>query len=92
MADSCLTHVYHSKQLEALTEKMEKAEGRLGVLEMSWGEVSTKVSGYSDTQERLIDALEVLKEKPGKRWEQVITTTIGVIVTACIMFLINKLG
>lgn len=92
MAESCLVHLYHEKQLAALTEKQDKAESRLGALEMSISEMAAKIEGSGTVQDKILATLEELKGKPGKRWDQVITTTIGVIVTGLIMYAINKLG
>lgn len=86
-----MVHLYHEKQLAALTEKQEKVDDRLGALEMSVQEITTKFDTSVSVQSKILDALEALKEKPGKRWEQVVTTSLSVVVTGAVMYAITVL-
>lgn len=73
---------------EARSRAHEKIYDRLGELERGMATVTTQYANIADRLATISADLNVIKEKPGKRWE----TAIAAIITGVVGFLLAWVG
>ena len=73
---------------ESRSRAHEKIYERLGKLERSMATVTTQYSNIADRLASISADLNVLKDKPGKRWE----TVIAAILTGAVGYLLARFG
>lgn len=78
----------NSHRLDAL----EKQTQAVSDLATSVAVMAQKVEDTGGKVDGLCTEMKELKEKPGKRWEAVITTALTVIVSAVIGYFLARLG
>lgn len=88
--------------LAALEQRSESNSHRLDALEKQTQAVSDLATSVAVMAQKVEDTggkvnwlcteMKELKEKPGKRWEAVITTALTVIVSAVIGYFLARLG
>ena len=78
----------NSHRLDAL-EKQTQAVSELAT---SVAVMAEKVETTGDKVDGLCTDVQELKAKPGKRWEQIVTTALTVIVSAVIGYFLARIG
>lgn len=78
----------NSHRLDAL-EKQTQAVSELAT---SVAVMAEKVEATGDKVDGLCTDVQELKAKPGKRWEQIVTTALTVIVSAVIGYFLARIG
>lgn len=78
----------NSHRLDAL-EKQTQAVSELAT---SVAVMAQKVEDTGDKVDGLCTDVQELKAKPGKRWEQIVTTVLAVIVSAVIGYFLARIG
>lgn len=78
----------NSHRLDAL-EKQTQAVSELAT---SVAVMAEKVEITGDKVDGLCTDVQELKAKPGKRWEQIVTTALTVIVSAVIGYFLARIG
>lgn len=78
----------NSHRLDAL-EKQTQAVSELAT---SVAVMAEKVEITGDKVDGLCTDVQELKAKPGKRWEQIVTTVLAVIVSAVIGYFLARIG
>lgn len=78
----------NSHRLDAL-EKQTQAVSELAT---SVAVMAQKVEDTGDKVDGLCTDVQELKAKPGKRWEQIVTTVLAVIVSAVIGYFLARVG
>lgn len=89
-------------KLQETTDRSLRNEGRIKKLEGENAvlhELATSVAVMAEQMKTmnssvstLTDEVEELKEKPGKRWDSLVTQIISILVAAFIGFLLAKFG
>lgn len=81
----------HKRQNKRITDLEEKVED-IGSLTASVASLAKSVEQMAKAQEKQGKRLEVLEQKPAKRWEAIVEKAILVIVTALITFALSNFG
>ena len=81
----------HNRQNERITVLEEKVED-IGSLTASVASLAKSVEQMAKAQEKQGKRLEVLEQKPAKRWDSIVEKAILVIVTALITYALSHLG
>ena len=85
----------HEHEIGSLKHRMSDVEAQtkaINNLALSVEKLALSVQYMNDEQKESIKRLEVLENKPAKRWEQVISLIITTIVGAVIGFLLSRIG
>lgn len=75
-----------------LRDRLSKVELTNAIQNERYDAILVKLDDLSGKHDRLVDKLEVLEAKPGKRWENVVEKTILAIAAAVIAFLLGRVG
>ena len=89
-------------KLQETSDKAERNEGRIEKLERDSGVLHKLVTAVEVMAEQLKnmnskvtkvqDDMEEIKEKPGKRWDSLVSNIIWAIVGAVLAFILAKIG
>ena len=85
----------HEHEINSLKHRMKDVEDQskaINNLAMSVEKLALSVSYMNDEQKDSIKRLEILENKPAKRWETIVTCVITTIVGAVIGFLFSRIG
>lgn len=77
---------------EGRIEKLEGENAVLHQLATSVAVMAEQMKTMNNSVSTLADEVEELKEKPGKRWDSLITQIISIIVAGLFGFLMAKFG
>ena len=81
-----------STRNEGRIKKLESESAALHQLATSVAVMAEQLKTMNKSVSTLTNEVEELKEKPGKRWESVVSTVIVGIATALLGFLLAKFG
>lgn len=76
-------------------ERIEKLEGENGVLHQlatSVAVMAEQMKSMSTNVSTLTNEVEELKEKPGKRWEEIVDKVVWFVLAALLGFVASELG
>lgn len=76
-------------------ERIEKLEGENGVLHQlatSVAVMAEQMKSISTNVSTLTNEVEELKEKPGKRWEEIVDKVVWFVLAALLGFVASELG
>ena len=89
-------------KLQETSDKAERNEGRIEKLERDSGVLHKLVTAVEVMAEQLKnmnskvtkvqDDMEEIKEKPGKRWDSLVSNIIWAVVGAVLAFILAKIG
>lgn len=77
-----------AEERESRSHAHERIYDRLGELERGMAAVTTQYSNISDRLASISADLNVLKDKPGKRWE----TIVAAVITGVVGYLLARFG
>ena len=71
---------------------LEENVRQIGTLTAAVNELALSMKGMAKEQEKLVEEVNDLKQKPAKRWETIVEQAIGLLVAALVGFLLARLG
>lgn len=81
----------HKRQNKRISDLEEKVED-IGSLTASVASLAKSVEQMAKAQEKQGKRLEVLEQKPGKRWDTLVDKIIWAIAAALITFILAQIG
>lgn len=81
----------HKRQNKRLTDLEEKVED-IGSLTASVASLAKSVEQMAKAQEKQGKRLEVLEQKPAKRWDGFVDKVVWALAAAAIAFILAKIG
>ena len=85
----------HENEINQLNHRMKNQEQQskaINDLAISVRELAVNMKNMHETQCSQDKRLNDLESKPGKRWEQIVSTALTTIIGAVIGFLISQIG
>ena len=92
MATALAAVEQRSKSNSHRLDALEKQTQAVSELATSVAVMAQKVETTGDKVDGLCTDVQELKAKPGKRWEQIVTTALTVIVSAVIGYILARIG
>nr|DAH22412.1 MAG TPA: hypothetical protein [Caudoviricetes sp.] len=92
MATALAAVEQRSKSNSHRLDALEKQTQAVSELATSVAVMAEKVETTGDKVDGLCTDVQELKAKPGKRWEQIVTTALTVIVSAVIGYFLARIG
>lgn len=92
MATALAAVEQRSKSNSHRLDALEKQTQAVSELATSVAVMAQKVEDTGDKVDGLCTDVQELKAKPGKRWEQIVTTVLAVIVSAVIGYFLARIG
>lgn len=92
MATALAAVEQRSKSNSHRLDALEKQTQAVSELATSVAVMAQKVEDTGDKVDGLCTDVQELKAKPGKRWEQIVTTVLAVIVSAVIGYFLARVG
>lgn len=92
MAAALASVEQRSKSNSHRLDALEKQTQAVSELATSVAVMAEKVETTGDKVDGLCTDVQELKAKPGKRWEQIVTTALTVIVSAVIGYFLARIG
>ena len=92
MATALAAVEQRSKSNSHRLDALEKQTQAVSELATSVAVMAQKVEDTGDKVDGLCTDVQELKAKPGKRWEQIVTTALTVIVSAVIGYFLARIG
>lgn len=92
MATALAAVEQRSKSNSHRLDALEKQTQAVSELATSVAVMAQKVEDTGDKVDGLCTDVQELKAKPGKRWEQIVTTVLAVIVSAVIGYILARVG
>lgn len=80
------------KTLFSRLDKQEKLLDTVHSLALSVNEIANKQENIQDKLNNLCDDVEVIKEKPAKRWEGLVEKVLYTVAGAMIAYMLGKMG
>ena len=77
---------------EGRIKKLEGENAALHQLATSVAVMAEQMKSMSASVSTLTNDVEELKEKPGKRWEDIVSKVIWAVLAALVTFLLTKIG
>lgn len=75
-----------------LRDRLSKVEMTNAIQNERYDAILVKLDDLSGKNDRLVDKLETLESKPGKRWESIVEKAIWAVAAAVIAFLLGNAG
>lgn len=85
----------HEHEINSLKHRMSDVEDQskaINKLALSVEKLALSVNYMHDEQRESIKRLEILENKPAKRWEQVVSLIITTLVGAIIGYILSRVG
>ena len=79
-------------EVKGMAESVYKLATTVEVLALEQKNTSEKIGTVAKDVDKVAREVEGIKEKPGKRWESVVTVVITAIVTGVVTFLLTRMG
>lgn len=73
-------------------DKVEEQTEAINNLAASMAVMTERVSNTGDKVDVLVDDVQSLKDKPGKRWENLVDKALWAVAAAVITFLLSRIG
>lgn len=83
------------EQIKTLFKSVESISGLTETVQKLAVSVERLTLTLKGTEEKVTDIksdIDEIKEKPGKRWESMVTTILTIIITACATYFLTKAG
>ena len=82
----------NSEQHREFYDKFNNHATAIAISEERYANLLNAISRLENSIVSIGNSLEEIKQKPSKRWDSVITTALGCVVTAVVVYMLSHLG